>query len=358
MFVVYYLRGDSMKNSILHIDIDAFYASVEELDNPSLVGKPVVVSGLNDKSIVTTANYEARKYKIHSAMPLFMAKKLCPHLIVAPMRRNRYIEKSDEVFKILSKYSDIIEKVSIDECYMDISENKNQPVDIVFSIKKKVKNETGLTVSVGLSYNKFLAKMASDWNKPDGMMIISKSEIPQLLSKIDIGKIHGLGNKSQEKLRNLGINKIEELLELDREFLFELFGKMGYEVYDRIRGIDNRAVTPNRERKSLGIERTFSDTNNVKELISYLDRYSFELAEDLKNRNLGFKTITLKIKTDNFKVSTYSKTYSRAISEYEDIFKNVKDIFEYNYKNQKLRLIGISASNLIGLDKIQLSFIK
>lgn len=346
-----------MRNNIIHVDIDAFYASVEELDNESLKSHPVVVGGLSDNSIITTANYEARKYGIHSAMPIFMAKNLCPDLIIVPLRRKRYLEKSKEVFQVLEKYSDKIEKVSIDEAYLDISNNKKEPVEIVYSIMQRVKKETGLTVSIGLSYNKFLAKIASDWNKPQGMMIITKSEVPDILLNLDINKVHGIGAKSEKKLKNIGINTVEDLLQLSEEFLRENFGKMGHELYERIRGNDKREVIPFRERKSLGVERTFKNTKDIEKLLSYIDRFSKELSEDLSKKNLGFNTLTIKIKSANFEVTTKSKTFESTIIEYEDIKRIAKDLFLEIYTKENLRLVGVSASNLVDLDAVQLSFI-
>ncbi|MGO1580730.1 MAG: DNA polymerase IV [Peptoniphilaceae bacterium] len=345
-----------MRNNIIHMDIDAFYASVEELDNPKFIGKALVVGGLSDSSIVTIANYQARKYGIHSAMPIFMAKSLCPNLQIAPMRRKRYLEKSQEVFSIVKDYSKIIEKVSIDECYIDISKSLKEPMDIINSMKNRIKKETGLTISVGLSYNKFLAKLASDWNKPNGVKVISKEDIPNILLGLDIKKVHGLGHKSQERLRNIGINTIEDLMGLEEDFLCELFGKMGSEIFNRIRGIDNRKVSPNRIRKSLEVERTFDATRDTKILKSYLEDYSLELENDLKNKNIGFKTLSLKFKSWDFVISSHSKTYYNTLTEYKEILDRAIFLFEENYKVEKLRLMGLSASNLVDLDKIQLSF--
>lgn len=344
-----------MKNTIVHIDIDAFYASVEELDNPSLRGKAVVVSGRDLRSIVTTANYEARKYGIHSAMPLFMAKNLCPNLVVAPMRRSRYLEMSREVMSIISKYSKVVEKVSIDECYIDISNSGMDELTLVKELREEIKLCTGLTVSVGLSYNKFLAKLGSDWNKPNGLKVISREDVPDILLPLDIKKVHGLGKKSQDKLRNIGINTIDDLMGLSKEFLYDMFKKMGPEIYDRIRGIDKRVVETTRIRKSLGIERTFEDTRNREVLEKYIKNYVDELCFDLEKHNLGFSTLTLKMKTFDFVITTHSKTYPYVLKEYDDIYNKSMLLFAENYKGEKLRLMGITASNLVDLDKLQLS---
>ncbi|MDO5041069.1 MAG: DNA polymerase IV [Peptoniphilus sp.] len=344
-----------MKNNIIHIDIDAFFAQVEELDDLSLKGKAVAVGGLSSRGIITTANYEARKYGVHSAMPTFMAKNLCPHLIMVKPNMSKYKAKSQEVFRIIDKFSKVVERVSIDECYVDISHLK-KPVDAVFDLKRRIREQAGLTVSVGMSYNKFLAKIASDWNKPDGFMIIAPDDMPEILYKLDIKKVHGLGSISQNKLRNIGVNTIEDLMELSEEFLKDMFGKAGTEVYERIRGCDNRTVKPDRKRKSLGVERTFLDTNDRKLLLEYLENYSKNLYEDLKKSNLGFRTLSIKFKNSDFKVSTHSKTFTHTIKDYNEIFTLSKTMFHEYYDDKKLRLMGITASNLVDLDVLQLSF--
>ncbi|CDZ74616.1 DNA polymerase IV [Peptoniphilus sp. ING2-D1G] len=344
-----------MKNNIIHIDIDAFFAQVEEIDNPSLKGKAVAVGGLSNRGIITTANYEARKYGIHSAMPIFIAKNLCPHLIMVESNMAKYKKKSQEVFSIVDKISKVVERVSIDECYVDIAHLKN-PVDEVFALKGRIYEQTGLTVSIGMSYNKFLAKIASDWNKPNGFMIIVRDDMPEILYKLDIKKVHGLGEISQNKLRNIGVNTVEDLMELSEELLEDMFGKLGLEIYERIRGNDNRVVKPDRIRKSLGVERTFLDTGDKKLLLEYLEKYSKRLYEDLKKSNLGFRTLSIKFKNSNFKVSTHSKTFSYTIKDYDEILSLSNSMFNEHYDNKKLRLMGLTASNLVNLDVLQLSF--
>lgn len=340
---------------IIHVDIDAFYASVEELDDNRIIGKPVVVGGKSNRGVVTTANYVARKYGIHSAMPMYMAKNLCDHLIIKPMRRDRYLEKSREVFEVLKNYTDKIERVSIDESYLDIT-GLGYDENIVYELQRNVFNKTGLSVSVGLSYNKFLAKLASDWNKPNGVMIIRESDIPEILFPLEIRKVHGIGRKSEEKLRNIGINKVEDLYGLSYEFLANMFKKSGEEIYNRIRGVDNREVTPNTMRKSLGTESTFEATKNKNELINYLKEFAKEVSEDLIVKEISGYTLTLKMKNEKFKVKTRSKTYDNAIYEEEDILNKSIEIFDEAYEGEKLRLIGITVSNLVDLNIRQLSF--
>lgn len=340
---------------IIHVDIDAFYASVEELDDKSIIGKPVVVGGRSNHGVVTTANYIAREYGIHSAMPMYMAKNLCDHLIIKPMRRQRYLEKSREVFEVLKTYTDKIEKVSIDESYLDIS-GLGYEEDIVYKLQEDVYKKTGLSVSCGLSYNKFLAKLASDWNKPRGVKIIRKEDLPEILFPLDIRKVHGIGNKTEKKLRNIGINTVEDLYSLSYEFLTSSFKKSGEEIYKRIRGIDNREVTPNTVRKSLGTESTFEVTSKREELIHYLKEFAREISEDLIVKEISGYTLTLKMKNENFKIKTRSKTYDETIYEEDDILKKSLEIFEEVYNGEKLRLIGITVSNLADLNIRQLTF--
>lgn len=342
---------------IIHVDIDAFYASVEELDDKSIRGKALVVGGNSNHGIVTTANYKAREYGIHSAMPMYMAKNLCDNLIVKPMRRQRYLEKSREVFEVLKTYTDKIEKVSIDESYLDISD-LSYGEDIAYKLQEDVYKKTGLTVSCGLSYNKFLAKLASDWNKPRGVKIIREEDMPEILFPLDIRKVHGIGNKTEKKLRNIGINTVEDLYSLSYEFLTSSFKKSGEEIYKRIRGIDNREVTPNTVRKSLGTESTFEVTSKREELINYLKEFAREISEDLIVKEISGYTLTLKMKNENFKIKTRSKTYDETIYAEDDIFKKSLEIFEEAYDGEKLRLIGITVSNLVDLNIRQLTFFK
>lgn len=343
---------------ILHVDLDAFYASVEELDNPALKGHPVAVGGLSEHGIVTTANYEARKYGIHSAMPVFQAKMRCSDLILVPNRRGRYLEKSREVFDILHTYSPVLEKVSIDEAYLDISHWTGNLTEKAYGMKNEVRKKTGLTLSVGMSYNKFLAKIASDWNKPDGFMLITKGDIPELLLPLPIEKIHGIGPKSAEKLHSLGITTIEQLMELPLDFMTDLFGKWGIEIYNRIRGIDYRPVEPLRERKSLGVERTFDDATRDREvLLGYLQEFAEELEEEAVKKEIQGYTVTVKVKTSSFITYTRSKTLNYTIYKQGDLLETGKELLDECPDEEPYRLLGITLSNLVPLSVEQLSFL-
>lgn len=336
--------------------MDAFYASVEEMDNPSLKGKPVVVGGSSSRSIVTTANYEARKYGIHSAMPIYIAKRKCPWAIFIPNRKERYQEVSHRIFNILHDFTDIIEPLSIDEAYMDIGHIKKDPLRLALEIKARVRKVTGLTMSVGISYNKFLAKLASDWNKPDGIKIITGDMVPDILLPLPVRAVHGIGSKSSKRLNNIGIYTIEDLLALSEDFLIDFFGKTGLDIYRMIRGIDKRKVNPERERKSIGTERTFRrDTRDRNILRGYLYEFAQDLALSLEKRDFYCRTIILKIKYEDFRTQTKSRTLNSCINKAEDIYEIGLQLLNELELNRKLRLIGLTAANLTNLTIEQLS---
>lgn len=344
------------KLTIMHIDMDAFFASVEENDNPKLKGHPVIVGGLSNHGIVTTANYEARKYGVHSAMPIFIAKKKCPHGIYILPRMNRYREVSATIMDILYEITEIVEPLSIDEAYLDISEVKRKPLDLAYNIKEEVMKKTGLTLSVGISYNKFLAKLASDWNKPNGIKVITKDVIPDILLPLPVKSVYGIGSKSSKRLNDIGIYTVEDLMRLSEDFLVEFFGKYGSEIYNRIRGIDNRVVEVTRERKSIGSESTFDiATKDIDILKSYLKEFSIEISDTLISKGLQGRTLTIKMKDEYFNQHTKSKTLNSYISNEDDIYNNGINILNEIELDNKLRLIGLTISNLISLEMEQLS---
>lgn len=339
--------------------MDAFYAAVEERDNPSLKGLPVIVGGISDHGVVTTANYIAREYGVHSAMPIFKAKKLCPNGRYIQPRIGKYGEESRRVFNILYEFTDLIEQVSIDEAYLDVSHIDKCPLQIVREIKEAVLKRTGLTMSVGISYNKFLAKLASDWNKPDGIKIISPDMVPEILLPLSIKSVHGIGPKSAKKLNNIGIYTIKDLIELSEDFLIDLFGKSGREIFNRIRGIDHREVDTFRERKSLGTERTLErGTWDKEELFSWLEEFSDEISKALMSKNLHGRTISLKLKYADFTVHSRSRTLSNHTNAQVDIFNTAIGLLEEISLDEEIRLIGLSVSNLISMNLKQLSLFK
>ena len=351
----YNSSGDSM-NNILHIDCDAFYASCEELRNPRLKNFPLAVGGLSNKSIITTANYKAREYGIHSAMPVFMAKELCPDLILLKVDHPYYRKKSKEVFDIIRDYAINFEQVSIDEAYLQVA--SKDPYKLAATIQNEVFDKTKINVSIGISYNKFLAKLASDWNKPHGIKEISKDDLPDVLLDLDIKKVHGLGSHGVAKLRKIGIYTIRDLMKLDQEFLIGLFGKHGTYIYNVIRGIDDREINPTRQRKSLGRERTFANnTNDINILNDYLLEISEKIESDLASKDLQGKTVNLKLKNADFKTITRAITLQEPVYKKEEIYRAASDLLKDSYKNEYIRLIGISISKLSDRNSNQLSFL-
>ena len=336
-----------MEKVILHVDMDAFFASVEQMDNKNLKGKPVVVGGVSERGVVSTCSYEARKYGIHSAMPVFIARQKCPNAIFVKVRHFRYREISNRIFEIFKEVTPLVEPLSIDEAYLDLSEgNIKDGKKAAYYIKKRVFKEFGLTLSIGISYNKFLAKLASDWNKPNGIMIINKDMIPEILFPLSISKIYGLGDKSVKKLNNMGLFTVEDIYPLPKEFFYEYLGKQGIEVYERIRGVDRRKVTILRDRKSIGKERTLKrDTSDKEELLEYLEDFSKSISSILLEKEKIARTITLKYKTSSFESRTRSRTLNDYISKWDDIFKIAKEILSEESFKENIRLIGLSVSS-------------
>jgi len=346
-----------MENVILHVDMDAFFASVEQRDNPNLRGKPVIVGGVSERGVVSTCSYEARKFGVHSAMPMFMAREKCPNGIYVSGRYGKYVKVSQEVFKIFNEVTPLVEPVSIDEGFLDLSQGKiKDGMEAARYIKNRVFKEIGLTLSIGISYNKFLAKLASDWNKPNGIKQITKEMLPDILLPLPISKIHGLGKVSVSKLNNMGIYYISDLYRMPKEFYTEYLGKSGTDIYDRIQGIDNRKVEIVRERKSVGKEKTLKvDTKNKEELLQYIKEFSFEIEDVLIRKNVSGKTVTLKFKTKDFENHTRSKTLNNYIGTHSEIFKIAEEILESEELKEEVRLIGVSISSFKETEAQQMS---
>ena len=349
-----------MDKIILHVDMDAFFAAVEQMDNPNLKGMPVIVGGISERGVVSTCSYEARKYGVHSGMPIFIAQKLCPHGIYLKSRYYRYKEISNKIFEIFREVTELVEPLSIDEAYLDVTNSyfKNG-LEAAKYIKKRVYRELSLTLSIGISYNKFLAKLASDWNKPSGVKIITKEMIPKILFPLSISKIYGLGSKSVKKLNDMGFFTIGELYEMPINFYVEYLGKNGLDIYYRIRGIDNREISVCRDRKSYGKERTLkTDTNDKEELLLYLKEFSLFISKELKSKNIKGKTITIKYKTRNFESHTRSRTLNYYTNDYDDFFKISSEIIELETFKDRIRLIGMTISSFMESSEEQLSIFK
>ena len=330
--------------------MDAFYASVEQLDNKELVGKPVAVGGSSVRGVVAAASYEARKFGVRSAMSGVLAKKKCPHLIFVKPRFSRYKEISVKIRQIFNDYTDLVEPLSLDEAYLDVTENKkgNPSASLIAQeIRDRIFKELKLRASAGISINKFIAKVASDINKPNGQKTISPEEVILFLEELPINKFYGVGKVTAAKMNNLGIFNGLDIKKKTREELVKLFGKSGDFYYNIVRGVHNSPVKPNRIRKSVAAERTFS--KNISSEVFMLERLN-KIAEELEKRmrksETKGKTITLKIKYSDFTQQTRSKTVHKFMQTKGEIMDIVKElVYQEKFKNS-VRLLGISFSNL------------
>ncbi|EOU2020518.1 DNA polymerase IV [Clostridium perfringens] len=351
---------------IIHIDMDAFYASIEQRDNPKYKGKPLIVGGdPNRRGVVATCSYEARKYGIHSAMPSLTAYKLCPKAIFIRPRMEVYKKVSRQVMNILNEYSNLVEPLSLDEAFVDVSKSKRckgSATLMALEIKERIFKEVGLTASAGVSFNKFLAKMASDFRKPDGITVITEENSKDFIRNLPIGKFFGVGRVTKNKLNNIGVFKGEDLLKFSEEELIDIFSDRGKILYEFTRGIDNRPVNPYRIRKSIGKEITLrEDIEDIDEMIEILERIAERVSESLCLLNKKGKTVTLKVKFNDFKHITRSITLEHFLKEQKEIMECVKDLISIvDFKNKKVRLLGITISsleeNIITEEREQLSF--
>lgn len=340
---------------IIHVDMDAFYASVEQMDNPELKGKPLAVGGSEVRGVVSAASYEARKFGVRSAISGIQAKKLCPDLIFVRPRFDRYKEISKKIRKIFHDYTDLVEPLSLDEAYLDVTENKKgnpSATLIAQEIRKRIFEEVGLTASAGISVNKFVAKIASDYNKPNGQKTVNPDEVEAFLEKLDIKKFYGVGKVTAEKMYQLGIFTGYDLKQKPLEYLEKHFGNSGFHYYQICRGIHNSEVKPNRKIKSVGAERTFGE--NLSSEIFMEDRLQSiakELEKRLQKSKISGKTITLKIKYSDFSLQTRSKTLPYFVSDKNIILDVAKDLLYQERLRNSVRLLGISIHNLNNEEK-------
>lgn len=335
---------------IIHIDMDAFFASVEQMDNPQLKGKPVAVGGGEKRGVVAAASYEARKYGVRSAMSGVLAKKNCPDLIFIKPRFDRYKEISNQIRKIFYDYTDLVEPLSLDEAYLDVTINKkNHPSATILAkeIRKRIYDEVGLFASAGISVNKFIAKVASDINKPNGQKTINPEEVISFLEELPIEKFYGVGKVTQQKMYNHGIFTGKDLKSKTIEFLSYHFKKSGEHYYQIVRGIHNSKVKPNRIRKSVAAEHTFRD-NLTSEIymLEKLKRISHELEDRLKKSKVAGKTVTLKIKYSDFTIQTRSKTLPFFVKDQSILLDTSKELLYKEKVKNSVRLLGISVTNL------------
>ena len=336
---------------IIHVDMDMFYAAVEMRDRPELRGKPLVVGGRPDsRSVATTANYEARKFGIHSGMSCAEARRLCPHCLFIPPDFKKYQQVSEQIRQIFHEYTDLVETMSLDEAYLDVTRNKkNEPsaTRLAREIKARIFAATGLTASAGVAANMFVAKIASDARKPDGLCVVRPEQVMAFIRPLPVIKIPGIGRVTDARLQQLGIRTVADLEKKPLEFLEREFGKFGLYLHDIARGIDERPVTPWRERQSYGAEETFPrDILEKEPLLEFLRECAQRVFADLSQEGKQARTVTLKIKYFDFQTVTRRQTFDHFLTSAADIFSAAKDLLERTEAGRRpVRLAGISLSN-------------
>ena len=338
------------ERKIIHIDMDAFYAAVEQRDNPELRGKPIAVGTEEERGVVATASYEARKYGVHSAMPSLRARKLCPELTFVTPRMEVYKAVSESIHEIFHEYTDIIEPISLDEAFLDVTVNKPGialAVDIAREIKQKIRSRLGLVASAGVSYCKFLAKIASDYRKPDGLCTIHPDQAMDFIASLPVEKFWGVGPVTAKHMHSMGIFTGKQLRDYSLDGLKREFGKMGALYYDFARGKDNRPVEPERIRKSIGCERTLEhDISEDSAMIIELYHVAVELVARLREEGFKGSTLTLKIKHHDFVQVTRSETHAHQLQTLPEILPAAKRLLrQVDYHSHPVRLIGLYVSN-------------
>ncbi len=335
---------------IIHVDMDAFYASVEQMDHPELQGKPVAVGGNEKRGVVSAASYEARKFGVRSAMSGLQAKRNCPELIFVPPRYDRYTEISRQIRTIFHEYTPLVEPLSLDEAYLDVTHNLKGPPSatlIAREIRARILQEVGLTASAGISINKFIAKIASDINKPNGQKTVPPEEVISFLEALDIRKFYGVGKVTAKRMYELGIFTGKDLKAQSLDFLKNHFGKSGRFYHRVVRGVHESEVKSNREPKSVAAERTFAENLSSEIfMMERLDHIAGELEKRLKKHSLSGKTVTLKIKYSDFTLHTRSKTLNYFISDKNLILETARALLYQDTLSNSVRLLGISLSNL------------
>lgn len=340
-----------MERKIIHVDMDAFFASVEQREHPEWKGKPVIVGGSSKhRGVVSTCSYEAREYGVRSAMPIKEALKLCPTAILSPVHFDLYRSVSREIRQIFYQYTDLVEPLSIDEAYLDVTDNRYgipSATIVARKIKREIFERTGLTCSVGVSFNKFLAKVASGYQKPAGITIVDYSNYESFLFDLPIEKFYGVGKITAQKFLQMDIKTGRDLFQLPLHELIRKFGKQGYTLYYQVRGKSNNQVMPNRKRKSIGKERTLmNDTTSEEVLMDMLRSFAHDISLELKKQQHVGKTITLKIRTDDFQTMTKSTTLVHYVEDEFIILEESIRLFEVCFEGKPVRLIGVSVGNL------------
>lgn len=349
---------DSIRK-IIHIDMDAFFASVEQRDNPSLRGKPVIVGGLpHSRGVVATCSYEARKYGIHSAMPSAVAYKRCPHAIFIRTNIEKYRQVSRQVMEIFRSCTELVEPLSLDEAYLDVTVNRwgmKHATDIAKEIKRRIADELGLTASAGVSYNKFLAKIGSGLRKPNGLVVIPPSKAMQVIDRLPIGKFFGVGEVTEKKLLSLGIENGAQLRELSEEELVQILGRRGKILYLNARGIDERPVVPDRPRKSIGRETTLTeDLVEPEEMIAVLRHLCQKVSQYLRMNQRVAKRVTLKVRFSDFTTVSRSITVDEALQDEDQLLSIASELLsKLSLEGRAVRLLGVTTSKLLHEDEIE-----
>ena len=338
------------ERKIIHIDMDAFYASVELREQPHLRGKPLVVAWEGGRSVVCAASYEARRFGLHSAMPAATARRLCPQAVFVPPRFHLYRAVSQQIHAVFRQHTDLVEPLSLDEAYLDVTHNKqNLPYasEIAAAIRAEILRDTGLTASAGIAPNKFLAKIASDWRKPNGQFVIPPPRIAQFLLTLPLGKIPGVGKKTLQKMHALGLQTAGDLQKMQRGELVNLFGRWGYRLYDLARGIDNRPVQPQRERLQISTEITLPQDLPLSKIVRHLADLAQDLWAQAQRKQVQAHTLTLKLKTADFRILTRSQTYSSVLPDAAALEQAARQLAQRMPAGSDYRLIGLGISHLL-----------
>lgn len=337
---------------IIHIDMDAFYASVELREQPQLKGKPVVVAWDGARSVICAASYEARQFGLHSAMSVATAKRLCPQAVYIPPHFELYRQVSGQIHTIFRRHTDLIEPLSLDEAYLDVTANKQNiryASEIAEKIRAEIFAETGLTASAGIAPNKFLAKIASDWRKPNGQFVLHPQKIDAFLETLPLGKIPGVGKVTLKKMQALGMQTAGDLRRFERGELLNHFGRYGYRLYDLARGVDERPVKASRERLQISTEITLPEDLSLAQTIEHLPHLAEDLWQQIQRKNVDVKGVTLKLKTHDFRIITRSQTYSSVLPDRQALLKAAHTLVERvpPQTEDAFRLIGIGVSHLL-----------
>ena len=335
---------------IIHIDMDAFYASIEQRDFPEYRNKPLAVGRAETRGVVSAASYEARRYGVYSAMPTKMAMEKCPHLILVPPRFQTYSSVSEQIMRIFLEYTDWVEPLSLDEAFLDVTQNHKGIKSAIFiarEIKQRILSETGLTASAGVSFNKFLAKIASDYQKPNGLFCILPKDAEQFVETLKVERFFGIGKVTAKKMHELGIYTGADLKKFSKTQLMLWFGKAGAAYYDNARAIDTREVISNRIRKSIGAENTFdTDLSTIDELQNELYLVALRVWERIEDKDFQGRTVTLKARYNNFEIITRSKTLPITVRDFQLFWDTALELIkQIDISQKRIRLLGLTISN-------------